>query len=166
MEPHAEGQSSKFPKEVIILTALIVVIVLAVLVLQTTGRSAKQNFTSENVKVTKVDPTKATGKDKLPQGFPEDIPVNYSGVYESTTLTYPDRQVVLYSVSYYSAKQSEELYAEYEKYLAGAKYSIVNKSKSAAQMTYQASRVNDTLSVVITPRSPGAMIQLAFVDKQ
>ena len=123
-------------------------------------------FSSENVQVQNTNLATAAGSSKLPSGFPTDTPVELTGITESTTLTYPERKATLYSVSYLSDKQQQELFTIYGKYLVDSGYKIMNTDKSVAHMMYQATKGQNDFTVVITPQGKQMLVQVSYVVRQ
>lgn len=165
--PSQSGHSRKNAWEAALVIIVAIIVIAGILVfLRSSSQKPQmqpQKFSSENVNVSKVDLATATGDARLPVGFPTNIPVELNNISESTTLAYPERGATLYSVSYTSAKQPEEIYTEYGDYLKSNKFNIGINTKTAQQMMYQASTSTTSISVVITPHPGGTMVQIAYV---
>ncbi|GEM_PF-1952355 len=166
-----EGESNsktKFP--------LGILLVIVVLVLVYVGYSKypnlfkKTNLPTEKVVIEKIDFSKVENIGKLPDGFPTNIPVEKSNLTESTKITYPEQKSVLYSVSFNSARQAEELYSQYQSFLSTKNSFVINNQiKTVERMAFQATKTGtkDSLSVTITPQSSGAiLVQIGYVSKQ
>lgn len=147
--------------------ALVVVIAAVYFLLNRSGglvpaQQPQAKFTNENVKVSNVDVSNATGAAKLPVGFPTGTPVELANITNSSTITYPDKQAVLYSVMYMSAKQPEEIYANYAAYLKKANYALGPTVKTPNQLTYLAIGSAGRMYIVITPQGGGATVQVSY----
>ncbi len=129
----------------------------------------KTNLPAEKVMIEKIDFSKVENIGKLPDGFPTNIPVEKSNLIESTKITYSEQKSVLYSVSFNSARQSEELYAQYKDFLSAKNgFVIDNQVKTVERMAFQATKTGtkDNLSVTITPQSSGTiLVQISYVSK-
>ena len=159
-----EQQTNTSKKSLLpILLALLVIMILGVLVSKYSGgvNKNKQNFTSENVIVTKTSSEHA-----VPAGFLSTIPVELANITESTTLAYPDRKAVLYSVSYVSTKQQDELFALYTAFLKSGGYVVKVTDKSLLRMMYQATKDKNDITIVITPQSGKSTVQISYVVRQ
>jgi hypothetical protein len=163
--PGAGATSNSTP--ILLGLAVIVILIAAYFLWGSSNKQVGQNsFSSENVIVTPTNVATATGEGKLPVGFPTDIPVEIANITESATLSYPDRKATLYSVSYFSTKQQEEIFATYGKFLADNGYKITNTDKSAAHMVYQATKDKNDITIVITPQPNRIMVQIGYVVRQ
>jgi hypothetical protein len=122
--------------------------------------------------VTRTDLQNAkTDADKLPVGFPKDIPVEYKNISESVSILYPAKLATLDSVSYTSLKSPKEKYTEYVSFLSVAqnKFSVLKKTPTTATSTtamLQASRFPTEISIVITPQGTGSLVQIALTVHQ
>ncbi|MHB0978272.1 MAG: hypothetical protein ACYC1K_02630 [Minisyncoccota bacterium] len=129
----------------------------------------KTNLPAEKVTIEKIDFSKVENIGKLPDGFPTNIPVEKSNLIESTKITYSEQKSVLYSVSFNSARQSEELYAQYKDFLSAKNgFVIDNQVKTVERMAFQATKAGtkDNITVAITPQSSGAiLVQISYVSK-
>ncbi len=144
--------------------AVIIILIVAYFLWSSSGNKVnKTTFSSENVVVKTTNVAVATEAEKLPAGFLKSIPVETTYITESTTLTYPERKAVLYSVSYFSTKQQQEIFTIYGNFLKENGYKITNTNKSASYMMYQATKDNNDITVVITPQPDRIMVQVSYV---
>lgn len=165
------GSDSKTKFPVGVLLAIIIIIALAYV-----GYSKypnifkKTNLPAEKSIVEKIDLSKVENLGKLPEGFPANIPVEKNNLIESVKITYTEQKSVLYSVSFNSARQSEELYAQYKSFLSAKNgFVIDNQVKTVERMAFQATKTGtkDSLSITITPETQGTnLIQISYVSKQ
>lgn len=128
------------------------------------------NLPAEKSVVEKIDLSKVENIGKLPEGFPSNIPVEGNNLIESVKITYPEQKSVLYSVSFNSARQSEELYSQYQSFLSTKNgFVIDNQIKTVERMAFQATKTGtkDSISITITPGTQGTnLIQISYVSKQ
>lgn len=129
----------------------------------------KTNFSAEKSVVEKIDLSKVENIGKLPEGFPSNIPVEKNNLIESVKITYTEQKSVLYSVSFNSARQPEELYAQYKDFLSTKNgFAIDNQVKTVERMAFQATKTGtkDNLSVTITPGVQRTnLVQISYTSK-
>lgn len=149
-------------KTYVLLGLLLLIMILSLVLKYKGGIKGDRKFSSENVTVENIDQS-MQGVSKLPVGFPKDTPVELENIIEGTTLTYPDRKVTLYNVSYFSNKQQEEVFALFGKYLKDNGYTISVTDKTASKMMYKATKENNEMNVVITPQASRLNVLVSFV---
>ncbi len=149
------GMHNKVIKPLI--TVLVVAIVLAgaYAIFQTIGNKKIQKISGENVELINNNKT-------VPAGIPNDLFIDLPGIIQSNTLSYLDKKIILYSLSFNTTKQAEELYVIYGKYLADKQYQMISQSKSSSLMFYNASKGNNSLLISIVPNSFSAIVQLSY----
>ncbi|MDB5266731.1 MAG: hypothetical protein JWN89_546 [Parcubacteria group bacterium] len=147
---------------------LVAVLVVAGVLLFMKYRSSTPatKFSSENVIYDPVDVASVQGQSKLPAGLPSDIPIEIENVTQSETLSYPDRKATVSNVSYFSAKQQEELSVIYANYLKDKGYKITLGDKSVSHTAYIATKGNGELTITITPNDQRMNVLLSFVVRQ
>jgi len=126
----------------------------------------KKPITKENVNVSKVENTDATGIKNILEKFPKDIPVDIERVGESYSSDYSDRGVTVSSISYVSAKEKLDLYIQYQAYLIDNHFVIDAASDNAEQGTIIGTKDNDDLSIAISENNGLRMVRLAFTDRK
>lgn len=148
---------------------LILIFALLLIVLYVLGTSFKKGDVPANteVEVTQVDLNQAEGDQRLPAGFPRDIPVEPSGAFESYTMNYTDRGVIQYTVSFNSADSLDALYTTYTDYVASAGFEVISSvSDSSTQRTLYASRAGDDINIVISAEEGGStVVQISYLDR-
>jgi len=169
------GNHSK-AKAIVGIIVLIVVVVLAVLWykarqepgMMTSGTQTAPKIVQPQL-VTRYDVTSTTTTmvQKLPKGFPTDIPVE-STLISSTSTLYPTQLTTLDAVSYTSAQTMQAKYAQYDKFLSTASNKFMHETKTASSTisVLQATRGATQLMVVITPQSTGSLVQLSLTIHQ
>ncbi len=162
MENTNPATASKIP--FIVLGIVILVAAASVFLRFHKGSSAR--FSSENVQLQNVDVQNKTGLEKLPAGFPQNIPVELASIISSETLSYPDRKATLYNVAYFSSKQQEELFVTYGNFLKKEGYKITRTDKSIANMMYEATKDKTDISVTIAPQTNGMRVLVSVVVRE
>jgi hypothetical protein len=158
--------------------SIILVIVIVLLELGYVAAKWRMTSSSANVQIssktiepsltTRVDVINAkTLADKLPKGFPADIPME-STVVSSTSTLYPTKFVTLDAVSYTSSESVQAKYAEYDQFFSTASNGFYNETKTASstQAVLQATRPPTEILVVITPQATGSLVQIALTIHQ
>lgn len=144
--------------------AVIIILVVAYFLWSSSANKVNQpKFSSENVVVKTTNVATATGADKLPSNLFKDFPIEVENISESTTLTYPERKAVLYSVTYFSTKYQQDIFDAYGKFLTDNGYKITKTDKTGTIMMYQATKDNNDVTVVITPQPNRMMVQVSYV---
>lgn len=171
MEPTVTSSSNDSIKKGIIFL-LIAAIVLAVFFILSGDKveeevSDSQVTTKENVVVTKTNLAAAQAVGKLPAGFPDGVPVDTSDVYESYSMSYPERGMVLYSVGFNSDLTVDDNYTSYLKYMNDAGYSFADNGRvnSGARASLYGTKDSKDLSVVITSQGNKTTIHLNYLDR-
>lgn len=101
----------------------------------------------------------------IPQGFPEDIPLEDGEIVESSTTYYPDQNAKQLSVSYRSAKTMVEKYAEYKDYMNQAGWSVSEEDTSAQTKILLDVKGKANLSVVINSLDGKTLVELSYLLK-
>ncbi|KND48569.1 MAG: hypothetical protein AB200_02485 [Parcubacteria bacterium C7867-005] len=169
MEPNIE-QTSHPVRTVLLILGLVVLALIVVFCFRYGFRYPKQDFSSEKVLVQNTDLATAEGENKLPAGFPKEIPVEINNITESVTLSYPERGATLYSVAYQSARGTSDLSNLYSKFIKDNNFILSNANdkleKGETKMTFLSTKNNDDLSITITKLATGNTIQISFLDRQ
>lgn len=109
------------------------------------------------------------GRDRLPAGFPADIPVELEGIVESYARTYPSNDMVQYTVSYHSAESMDVKYEEYDNFMTEASYGFSEDGKDQEHGYLYGTRENDDLSVtvsVISETDAETLVQVTYIDRE
>lgn len=166
MENTNPTSSSKTPLLLLSVVVLIAVVSILLRYQYVVIKESPKSFSSENVQLQSVDVGNKTGVEKLPAGFPQSIPVELGSINSSETLSYPDRKVTVYNVSYFSSKQQEELFVTYGNFLKKEGYKITRTDKSAAHMLYEATKDKTDVSITITPQTGGMRVLISVVVRE
>ena len=160
---------SKSKKSLLILVILLLLIGAAYML--TAGdfsflskKSVKNDKTGVEVKYVQLDQAK-TDAEKLPQGFPEGIPVEAAVVTESYAAKYQDPPATQYTVTFRTSKSVEAKYKEYVDYLTAEGYQISEGDKNAPVKTLQATKANDDFLAVISKLGSSTQVQVGFLDR-
>lgn len=121
------------------------------------------SYTKENIQIDNIDLAKSEGKDRIPVGFPQDMPIDTSTILESYKATYPDRGLVQYIVSYTSEKTANILLKEYQDYMNKADYIIFDTNgKDQFRSSLSGSKGSARLSVVIGTSAGKMLVTIAY----
>ena len=171
MEPNQnqeEHNHTGLKRGVLALVVLLVIIFAIYLVLGTGDRTPGQQgtgiTTKENVIVEKTDLTLSQAN-KLPAGMPSFVPVETGDITESYSMTYPDREVVLYTVGYLSSRTISQKYDEYIKFMKDNSYQINQSGLDAKIATLYSSKDGDDFSVVFSQKSGKTYVQVNYLER-
>lgn len=114
---------------------------------------------------TKIIETDLTGANKLPAGFPSDIPVEMANVTESYAGQYQSLNATQYSVSYTSKQAAGTLWDSYSAFMSQSGYTINPKATSKSVGQISGTKNGDTLSVVISSHNGTSLVHLSYLDK-
>jgi len=128
----------------------------------------KSEVTKEKTIVSVQDVSNLQGKEKLPVGFPQNIPIEIDSVTESIKTEFPDKGVVQYTVAYTSQASTTDIQKQYETFFetdSFVKKEIDNQVATLVQL--HASKDTDDLSVVIEPKVDETNnVYVIFLDRQ
>ena len=105
------------------------------------------------------------GAISAPAGFPQDIPLETGNLTESATTQYPRENARQLSLSYLSLKTIAQKYAEYKNYMEQTGYQVTEGSTSPSLKTIWGVKENVNLTVVVSGREGGTLIQLSYLLK-
>lgn len=117
---------------------------------------------SNGVQVTKTDTSKSGSK--LPEGFPEDIPVEAANIKDSYRAFYEKVRATQYTVSYISKLSKDALWKTYSDYMNSENYTVdPTSSRSLGQIS--GVKGDDSMAVVITANSGVTLVQIVYLDR-
>lgn len=153
---------------IIALVILLVVVVFLATISKKSpnGKIDKPEVTKENVVVSKVDLNSASGKDKLPQGFPTFIPVETSDAFESYSASYPERKLTQYTVSYKTSKSVADKYDEYLSFMTKNGFTFTRDGQNKVAGTLYGTKNGDDLLVVVSKSDDKTSVQISYLDRQ
>jgi hypothetical protein len=130
-------------------------------------KSADQKITeTDKVLIEKTDLSASAGAvDKLPSGFPADVPSETVGIFESYKAFYKEKDVTQYSVSFYSDSPVDNKYNEYKSFFVNDGYALQDDSLDSTQASLYASRNGRSVSIVISIKDGKTIVQLTVLQK-
>lgn len=102
---------------------------------------------------------------RVPEGFPQDIPLDGEKIIESATTQYPDQDTQQLSVSYQSSGTIAQKYAEYRAYLNQAGYSVTEGETNSLTRSIAGTKEDTVLSVAISNVDGKTLVQLSYLLK-
>lgn len=173
MPPQDIGQHKKSINIVWIVISFVVVIGLSYYAIQNKGSlnvSAPTKNTKENIDIQNVNLSSVkSDADKIPQGFPNDIPLEIANITEGQKANFVDRGVTQYTVSYKSAKSLSSKYSEYTNFASKSGYSFVANGyiKTDSSSGFYAIKGDDSLTVMVSeiPNEKNVLIQITYLHK-
>ncbi len=173
MEPDTQTNTnlSQSKKMIIAVVIILAVIILGLILVVTSNQTSDQTDTTDvdtpafipgtESSVTTVDLSAATtDEDKLPSGFPTDLPLDYGNITESLTTSYADTNTTELSVVFNSPKSYADLKSEFETYFEDGGYDFtVNElqSDAVAQIRGTNSASGEALSVTLQRTSDSSV---------
>ncbi|PIP87401.1 hypothetical protein COW81_00435 [Candidatus Campbellbacteria bacterium CG22_combo_CG10-13_8_21_14_all_36_13] len=103
--------------------------------------------------------------DKLPEGFPTDIPVELSNITESYSTDYKDAGFVQKSLVYTSEKGVAWLFSEYEKFMKDNGYEITDSTTDDGYAYLYGSKEGDDLSLVFEGADGSTIVSVTYLDR-
>ena len=105
------------------------------------------------------------GRVLVPQGFPEDIPVEVESIFESATTRYPKQSAKQLSLSYKTSSTMVEKYTEYKNHLTNAGFTVREDSNHSSIRAIFGSRPDANLAVAISSFEGMTIVQLSYLVK-
>ena len=172
MPPQDIGQNKKNINIVWIIASFVVVLGLSYYAIQNKenfNRSASTNNTKENIDIQNVNLSSVKNDaDKIPQGFPNDIPLEIANITGGQRADFVDRGVTQYTVSYNSALDLPTKYSEYVDFASKAGYSFVSDGyiKTESSSGFYATKGNDSITVLVAEavNKKGVLVQITYLD--
>jgi len=103
--------------------------------------------------------------DKLPKGFPTDIPVELANITESYSTDYKDAGFVQKSLVYTSEKSVAKLFSEYETFMKDSGYEISDSTTDEGYAYLYGSKNGDDLSVVLEGSDGSTIASITYLDR-
>lgn len=152
-----------------IIWAIVAVIIIVILFFVLPGDSNKQDAEPTNVadiEVKQVDLENAgNDSDKLPKGFPSDIPLTSENVVESYSSEYKDRGYTQHTVAFDTRDTISSLHALYETYMIAAGYEVTASSVDSSVASVSGTLDNDDLTVIVTVSENTRRVTLNYLDR-
>ncbi|HEY4490191.1 MAG TPA: hypothetical protein VJC12_02985 [Candidatus Paceibacterota bacterium] len=170
MPPENNSNSSSNKKLITLVVVFVVLIALAFLMLKSTPQTVTDTGTSDQVtrESVKFEQVNLEGviseEEKLPSGFPRDIPIETKEIFISDTKVYTDRtpNVTLYTVNYRTDKSVSVKYSEYLNYMTKALYSFEQNGKDEKNHALYGSKSGNTLLVAISNTEGKTVVQIVY----
>lgn len=160
----SEGQGSH--KSFFVIVGVIVVLVILYLILSVLGvfKSGPPYVpVADGVEVTIADKNSAT--ERLPAGFPQDIPVDTDTLTESTQADYTEYSITQYTVGYTSSQSQGALWADYQAFMLQNGYEIDIENTDDTYGVMRGILGPDELNVLIMRRGNGSHITINYLDR-
>jgi|SRR3989344_8419426 len=141
---------------------ILLVFFLSLLYLLFPSRPGTRTYSENKVLEEKIDIGAVSFSERLPKGFPEDIPVERENITESTSLTFSDQKQKSYKVIYFSNQSPDEVFSTYVDYMNGAKFWISPGGINRSEGIIYGSRQNDNLAVRIFYQDGKTVAEIAY----
>ncbi|TAL49358.1 hypothetical protein EPN83_01255 [Patescibacteria group bacterium] len=133
----------------------------------TTQKQPSFPVTKENVSIQNINlATAKTEAERLPAGFPSNIPVETKDAFESYRMDYNDRGVTQYTVSYKTAKSPAEKFKEYADFMIKDGFSFGTDGKNEKEGILYGTKSENSLLILIKSVEGKTYVQLSYLAKQ
>ena len=119
----------------------------------------------DNVEVTQVDLNAENTEVRLPEGFPTNIPLEISGIFESYSAVYETQGVTQYTVSYNSSASKSAKWDEYNSFMTKESYAFDKNATSKSQGTLSGTKDKDSLLAVVSAKGDKTIVQLNLLRR-
>jgi hypothetical protein len=157
-------EQTQHTKLVSFLTVLVLIVV-AGYVLSSNGYkdSGRANSFDQSLIVTVENTPMVDGVLPVPEGFPQDIPIEESEIIESATTRHPRENLRQLSVAYKSSESIMEKYAEYKEYMLQASFQIEEESETSP-VVISGEKLGSKLSVTLNNSEGYTLVQLSYIE--
>ena len=174
--PPQPTSSPSSSQPVILISALLIILFIAVFAVSSLPkRNAEVNLQNENqatqtiqrqleIDVKKIDLTQAQGTNRLPSGFPSNIPVDTLTIYESYTAEYPTATQA--TVAYKTERSISDAYKVYHDYMKNAGYVFRPNGEDMEKGILYGKLLNNDLSILITQKDANTSVQMSWFKRK
>lgn len=164
MEPitQSSGNSTKRVIFLVLILILVAMIYVVFMSSQKEGDGTQIEVTKESVTVEKIDQSSGN---KVPSGFPADIPLEIGNITEANKAAYSDRGLMQYTVLYSTTKTPQEIYTTYEKYMMDSGYDFGSKGKSPETNSLYGLKDSKDLSVIAGVSQGYTVVTIVYVER-
>lgn len=117
------------------------------------------------VKATNLSLAK-TDAEKIPTGFPGTIPVETKNAFESYSITFPERKMTQYSISYISEKTPQEKYKEYLDFMTKAGFAFDKNGKNEAEGQLYGVKKGNDLAVSARTEQGKTAVKITYLERE
>jgi hypothetical protein len=115
--------------------------------------------------VTTIDVPNTPVANRLPQGFPSNIPVENQNITKSFSVAYTGNKSILYVVIYTSSQSVQAKSVEYAQLINSSSFANQQIATSTSMSILQATEGNSQLSVTVNSQTKGSSVQISFLNK-
>lgn len=119
----------------------------------------------ENVDVKQTDLNVSNTEAKLPSGFPTNIPVEISGIFESYSAVYKDHGVTQYTVGYNSSASKDSKWDEYKTFMTKEGYKFDENSTSKSKGVLSGTKDSNSLLIVVSEKENKTVVQISLLSR-
>jgi hypothetical protein len=158
---------SQTPKVVLVAILILAAIVIGALVTKTKTEDTTQTAPVAEKKPDRTVRTSVnvSSAQKLPVGFPEDIPIEVMGITESHRRDYVDRGMAVYFAAFLSSQTLSQKKSEYESFMKSSGYVIKEQTQPKDRVILFATKGEDDLSVMVSPEGSKSIVKITYVDR-
>ncbi len=168
--------SGKFDKSIVSIIVAFVALLLIFVLFSIVGKDRRSgnnldgqgsDVTEESVFLNAVDINNAqTDAEKLPEGFPRDIPVELETITVSDTKVYTDRPVpiTVHTVNYTTTSTALEKYNQYLDYMTRAGFEFAENGRDEGNHALNGTKNGDSLLVVASSLNGETVVQISYTE--
>ncbi len=153
--------SMMYKKPIVLLIVLLILIAGGITVYKQYNSKSK----NKNVTIETVDLRTAKGENKLPKGFPRDIPVDLSNVTESFSANYEDDKVLQGGFTFMSQQTKDEAYNSYLTSITNSGYILDTQNTNKEAGYILGTKDGSQISFAITEINNSVQIQVAYTNR-
>ncbi len=116
------------------------------------------------VEVKKTDLAQSQGTNRIPAGFPSNIPIDTANIYDSYTAVYPTATQA--TVSYLTDKSIADAYEVYHAYMKKEGYVFRPNGEDMKKGILYGTLSNNDLSILITTKDTKTSVQISFFKRK
>lgn len=153
-------------KKILLLALLLLAAAVFYLLRSPGGNPENQNLATGQPEVQHVDLVQASSMDeKLPPGFPSDIPLENGSITQSYKVSYKDRNTVQFSLSYATSKTRSQKYNEYLKFMTEEGFDFGASGKSPERHTLYGIKGSNDLVVIINEINGRTVVDITYLER-
>lgn len=129
----------------------------------TTGTEQNNTgLTQEKVEIKKTSLMTGNEANKLPKGYPMDLPVDTTNVTESYVAEYPNRNLTQYTLAFLTTKSVKEEVTMYVSAIEKAGYTFTSDGKNTAGGYLNAKKGKTTVSVNVGTTNGKTIVNITY----
>lgn len=155
---NTQSHNNKNISILIVVAILLIVIAYSIMKLPFSDQKQDPN-------VSWADTSAENQMDRLPKGFPQNIPVEIDNLEESYSIDY-EEGVTQSVVSFYTATSADDAFFLYEYFMTEEGYDFGPSGKSPTDKTLRGSKNGNDLTVIVGTLNEGVFVQINYLNRE